>query len=39
VLIFGVWKVFPIDSLFLGIAATLLIMGIGWAMGRKEIER
>ena len=36
VLIFGVWKVFPIDSLFLGIAACLLIMGIGLVLGKKE---
>ena len=36
VLIFGVWKIFPIDSLFLGIAACLLIMGIGLVMGKKE---
>jgi SSS family solute:Na+ symporter len=39
VLIFGVWKVLPIDSLFLGIAASMVIMGVGWAMGRTEIER
>ena len=38
VLIFGVWKVFPVDSLFLGIAATLVIMGVGLAMGQKNIE-
>ena len=38
VLIFGVWKVFPIDSLFLGIAASLLIMGIGLVMGKKNLE-
>ena len=35
VLIFGVWKVFPVDSLFLGIAASLLIMGVGLVMGRR----
>jgi len=36
VLIFGVWKVFPIDSLFLGIAASMVIMGFGLVMGRKN---
>ena len=36
VLIFGVWKVFPMDSLFLGIAASMVIMGIGLVMGRKN---
>ena len=38
VLIFGVWKVFPIDSLFLGIAASMVIMGIGLVRGKKNIE-
>ena len=36
VLIFGVWKVFPIDSLFIGIAASMVIMGTGLVMGRKK---
>ena len=36
VLIFGLWKVFPIDSLFIGIAASMVIMGVGLVMGRKE---
>ena len=36
VLIFGVWKVFPIDSLFLGIAASMVIMGFGLVMERKK---
>lgn len=36
VLIFGVWKVFPMDSLFLGIAASMVIMGVGLVMGRKK---
>ena len=36
VFVFGVWKVFPIDSLFLGIAASMAIMGAGLAAGKKE---
>ena len=36
VLIFGVWKIFPMDSLFLGIAASMVIMVIGLVMGRKN---
>ena len=36
VLIFGLWKVFPIDSLFIGIAASMVIMGTGLVMGRKK---
>ena len=36
VLIFGLWKVFPVDSLFIGIAASMVIMGTGLALGRKQ---
>lgn len=36
VLIFGVVKVFPFDSLFVGIFASLVIMGIGLAVGRSK---
>ena len=35
VFIFGLWKVFPVDSLFIGIAASLLIMGFGLCIGHK----
>ena len=36
VFVFGVWKIFPVDSLFLGIAASLMIMGLGLTMGRTD---
>ena len=36
VLIFGLLNVLPFDSLFLGIAISLLIMGIGCLAGSKE---
>ena len=35
VLLFGVWKVFPVDSLFLGIAASMVIMGVGLAQSKS----
>ena len=35
VLLFGVWKVFPVDSLFLGIAASMGIMGVGLVQGKS----
>lgn len=37
VLIFGIWKVLPVDSLFVGIAATMLIMGIGLLDKKPEL--
>ena len=36
VLIFGVWKVLPFDSLFLGLAVALLIMAAGLLQGKKS---
>ena len=36
VFVFGVWKIFPVDSLFPGIAASLMIMGLGLAMGNAD---
>lgn len=36
VFLFGVWKIFPVDSLFLGIAASMLIMGFGLFQSRKS---
>ena len=36
VLLFGVMNVLPFDSLFIGIAASLVIMGIGYLAGRKQ---
>ena len=35
VLLFGVWNVFPVDSLFLGIAASMVIMGVGLAQSKS----
>ena len=35
VFLFGVWKIFPVDSLFLGIAASMLIMGFGLFQNHK----
>ena len=36
VLIFALWKVFPFDSLFVGIGISLLIMGFGLLRGRRN---
>ncbi len=36
VLIFGLWKVFPFDSLFVGIGVSMLIMGIGLLDTKKQ---
>ena len=36
VLIFGLWRVFPFDSLFVGMLASLVIMGVGLAAGRGK---
>lgn len=35
VLIFGVVKVFPFDSLFIGVAASLVIMAVGLCAGKR----
>ena len=36
VLIFGLLKILPFDSLFVGILASLIIMGVGLAASRKK---
>lgn len=36
VLIFGIVKVFPFDSLFIGIIASIIIMGVGLIVGKKQ---
>lgn len=38
VLIFGMLKALPFDSLFVGILASLVIMGVGLAMSRRKPE-
>jgi len=39
VLVFGVAKLVPFDSLFVGIAAGLVICGFGFALGTRKIHR
>lgn len=39
VLIFGLWGILPFDSLFVGILASLIIMGIGLACGRRRLHK
>ena len=36
VLIFGVLNVLPFDALFIGIAASLAIMAVGYLVGRNR---
>ena len=36
VLIFGVLNVLPFDSLFIGIAVSVVIMAVGYALGRRR---
>ncbi len=36
VLIFGVLNVLPFDALFIGIAASLMIMAVGYLVGRNR---
>ncbi len=35
VLLFGIWKVFPFDPLFVGVIATFVIMAVGYIAGSK----
>lgn len=40
VFLFSVWKIFPVDSLFIGIAVTILIMAFGlWQGNKRGIKR
>ena len=38
VAVFGLWKILPFDSLFVGVAAAVSIMAAGWVMGRKQVS-